>query len=74
MFSGAVRKAVDIATGAVGLITAPAQAEQLLVTEQADAVLLGREFLRSPYWPMLAAIELGVDLAWPDQYKRAKPV
>jgi 2,4-dienoyl-CoA reductase-like NADH-dependent reductase (Old Yellow Enzyme family) len=55
------------------LITAPTQAEQLLVTERADAVLLGREFLRSPYWPMFAAAELGVDLAWPDQYKRAKP-
>ena len=71
VFSDAIRKAVGIATGAVGLITAPTQAEQLLVTEQADAVLLGREFLRSPYWPMLAAAELGVDLAWPDQYKRA---
>lgn len=74
VFSDAIRKAVGIATGAVGLITAPAQAEQLLVTEQADAVLLGREFLRSPYWPMLAAAELGVDLTWPDQYKRAKPL
>ena len=73
VFSAAVRKTADIATGAVGLITAPAQAEQLLVTEQADAVLLGREFLRSPYWPMLAAAELGVDLAWPNQYKRSKP-
>jgi 2,4-dienoyl-CoA reductase-like NADH-dependent reductase (Old Yellow Enzyme family) len=73
VFSDAVRKAAGIATGAVGLITAPTQAEQLLVTERADAVLLGREFLRSPYWPMFAAAELGVDLAWPDQYKRAKP-
>ena len=74
VFSAAVRKAVGVETGAVGLITAPAQAEQVLVTGQADAVLLGREFLRSPYWPLLAAAELGVDLEWPDQYKRAKPV
>ena len=73
-FSAAVRKAVGIVTGAVGLITAPAQAEQILVTEQADAVLLGREFLRSPYWPLNAAAALGVDLEWPDQYKRAKPM
>ena len=73
VFSAAVRKASGIATGAVGLITAPAQAEQVLVTEQADAVLLGREFLRSPYWPLLAAAELGVTLEWPNQYKRAKP-
>jgi 2,4-dienoyl-CoA reductase-like NADH-dependent reductase (Old Yellow Enzyme family) len=74
VFSAAIRKAVGIATGAVGLITSPAQAEQVLVTEQADAVLLGREFLRTPYWPLLAAADLGVDLEWPDQYKRAKPV
>ena len=74
VFSAAIRKAVGIATGAVGLITSPAQAEQVLVTEQADAVLLGREFLRTPYWPLLAAADLGVDLEWPDPYKRAKPV
>jgi len=73
VFSAAVRKAVGIKTGAVGLITAPAQAEQVLVTEQADAVLLGREFLRSPYWPMTAAANLGVDLEWPNQYRLAKP-
>ena len=74
VFSAVIREAVGIATGAVGLITAPAQAEQVLVTGQADAVLLGREFLRTPYWPLLAAVDLGVDLEWPDQYKRAKPV
>ena len=74
VFSAAVRKAVGIETGAVGLITAPAQAEQVLVTEQADAVLLGREFLRSPYWPMTAAADLGVNLEWPNQYKLAKLV
>lgn len=51
-----------------------AHAEQVLVTGQADAVLLGREFLRSPYWPLLAAADLGVDLEWPDPYKRAKTV
>jgi 2,4-dienoyl-CoA reductase-like NADH-dependent reductase (Old Yellow Enzyme family) len=74
VFSAAIRNTVGLATGAVGLITAPAQAEQVLVTGQADAVLLGREFLRSPYWPMIAATALGVTLDWPDQYKRAKPV
>ena len=74
VFSAAVRNAIGMATGAVGLITAPAQAEQALRTEQADAVLLGREFLRSPYWPLFAAAELGVNLDWPDQYKRAKPM
>lgn len=73
VFSAAIRKAVGIKTGAVGLITSPAQAEHILVTGQADAVLLGRAFLRSPYWPMIAAADLAVDLDWPDQYKRAKP-
>ena len=73
VFAEAVRKDVGIETGAVGLITSPAQAEQVLVTGQADAILLGREFLRSPYWPLTAAADLGVDLEWPDQYKRAKP-
>ena len=74
VFSAEVRKAVGIITGAVGLITAPAQAEQVLVTGQADVILLGREFLRAPYWPLTAAADLGVDLEWPDQYKRAKPI
>ena len=62
-----------ITTGTVGLITSPIQAEQILSTELADAVLLGRKFLSDPYWPLNAAAELGVDLPWPDQYKRAKP-
>jgi 2,4-dienoyl-CoA reductase-like NADH-dependent reductase (Old Yellow Enzyme family) len=72
-FSAAIRRDVGIATGAVGLITAPEQAEQIVATEQADAVLIGREFLRDPYWPLHAATALGVNLAWPNQYKRAKP-
>lgn len=72
-FSAAIRREVGIATGTVGLITEPAQAEQIVATEQADAVLLGREFLRNPYWPLHAAKALGVDLPWPPQYKRAKP-
>ena len=73
-FADAIRRDVGIATGAVGLITSPVQAEQILATGQADAVLMGREFLSNPYWPLYAAYELGVDLPWPDQYKRARPV
>lgn len=72
-FSAAIRKAAGIATGAVGLITSPTQAEQVLVTGQADAVLMGRELLRSPYWPLFAAAKLGADLEWPEPYQRAKP-
>lgn len=71
-FAAAIRRQVDIATGAVGFITAPAQAEQIVATGQADAVLLARELLRDPYWPLHAASELGVDVPWPDQYLRAK--
>jgi 2,4-dienoyl-CoA reductase-like NADH-dependent reductase (Old Yellow Enzyme family) len=72
-FSAAIRRDAGIATGAVGLITEPAQAEQIVATEQADAVVMGREFLRNPYWPLYAAKALGLDLPWPPQYKRAKP-
>ncbi len=72
-FAAALRNEVQIATGAVGLITDPAQAEQIIVTGAADAVLLGREFLRDPYWPLHAAKTLDVDLPWPRQYLRAKP-
>ena len=71
-FSAAVRQQVGMPTGAVGLITEPAQAEQIISTGQADAVLLGREFLRDPYWPLHAARALGVDIPWPKQYERAK--
>jgi 2,4-dienoyl-CoA reductase-like NADH-dependent reductase (Old Yellow Enzyme family) len=73
-FSAAIRREAGIATGAVGLITSPVQAEQILGTGQADAVLMGREFLSSPYWPLKAAAALGVDLPWPVQYLRAKPI
>jgi 2,4-dienoyl-CoA reductase-like NADH-dependent reductase (Old Yellow Enzyme family) len=71
-FAAAVRQQAKIATGAVGLITEPVQAEQIVATGQADAVLLGRELLRDPYWPLHAAKELGVDISWPVQYERAK--
>ncbi|HWM86288.1 MAG TPA: hypothetical protein VNO33_10635, partial [Kofleriaceae bacterium] len=68
----AIRREAAIKTAAVGLITAPAQAETILATGQADAVCLARELLRDPYWPLRAARELGADIAWPDQYARAR--
>ena len=73
-FAAAVRRGAGIATGAVGLITEPAQAEQIVSTGQADAIMIGREFLRDPYWPLRAARSLGVDIPWPSQYQRAKPL
>jgi 2,4-dienoyl-CoA reductase-like NADH-dependent reductase (Old Yellow Enzyme family) len=58
---------------AVGLITAPAQADQVLVDRSADAVMLARELLRNPTWPLQAARTLGDDVPWPPQYERARP-
>jgi 2,4-dienoyl-CoA reductase-like NADH-dependent reductase (Old Yellow Enzyme family) len=71
-FAARIRAEAGIATGAVGYITEPAQAEQIVATGQADAVFLARQMLRDPYWPLHAAKALGVDLTWPDQYLRAK--
>jgi len=72
-FAAAIRREVGIPTGAVGYITDPVQAEQIVATGEADAVLMAREMLRSPYWPLHAAKALNVDLPWPNQYKLAKP-
>ncbi len=71
-FATAIRKEVGIATGTVGFITEPAQAEQIIANELADAVVLARELLRNPYWPLHAAKALGVKPPWPAQYLRAK--
>jgi 2,4-dienoyl-CoA reductase-like NADH-dependent reductase (Old Yellow Enzyme family) len=71
-FAERIRREVGIATGAVGLITTPAEAEAIVANEQADLVLLAREELRDPYFPLRAAHELGADVAWPVQYERAK--
>jgi 2,4-dienoyl-CoA reductase-like NADH-dependent reductase (Old Yellow Enzyme family) len=70
-FAEALRK-TGILTGAVGLITEPKQADDIIQNEQADMVILAREFLRDPYFPLRAAHELGVDVQWPVQYDRAK--
>ncbi len=70
-FAQAVRRDVGIATAAVGLITTAEQAEQIVANGQADVVLLGRELLRDPYWPLHAAQQLGHKVAPPLQYARA---
>lgn len=72
-FAQAIRSEAGIATGAVGLIVDASQAERIIATGQADVVLLARAMLRDPYWPLHAARALGVDVAWPNQYARAKP-
>ena len=72
-FAEAIRRDAGISTAAVGLITEPRQAEAIVAGGRADLVLLARELLRDPHWPLRAAGALGVDLEWPDQYARAKP-
>jgi 2,4-dienoyl-CoA reductase-like NADH-dependent reductase (Old Yellow Enzyme family) len=72
-FAEAVRERTGILTGAVGLITSREQAERIVREGKADAVLLAREFLRHPYWPLAAAREVGHPMAWPAQYLRAAP-
>ena len=69
-FANAVRKRVGLATGAVGLITTPEQAETILQAGSADLVLLGRVLLRDPYFPLRAAKALGVEAGVPPQYLR----
>jgi 2,4-dienoyl-CoA reductase-like NADH-dependent reductase (Old Yellow Enzyme family) len=71
-FAAAVR-AAGVPTGAVGMITDARQAEAIVAEGSADVVLLARELLRDPHWPLRAATELGVDGPWPDQYVRARP-
>jgi 2,4-dienoyl-CoA reductase-like NADH-dependent reductase (Old Yellow Enzyme family) len=71
-FAEAIRREAGIATGAVGLITEAEQANEIIATGKADVVLLAREMLRDPYWPLHAAKTLGVDVPWPIQYGRAK--
>ena len=72
-FAEQLRREAGILTGAVGMITSPVQAEHIMVTGQADAVVIAREFLRDPYWPLRAARELGQAISWPVQYLRAAP-
>jgi len=72
-FAATVRREAGIATGAVGMITRPEQAEQIVATGQADVVFMAREMLRDPYWPLHAAQALGAEAPWPDQYLRARP-
>jgi 2,4-dienoyl-CoA reductase-like NADH-dependent reductase (Old Yellow Enzyme family) len=70
-FADRIRRETGLATGAVGMITDPAQADQIIRTGQADVVLLARELLREPYWPLRAADELHHPGSWPVQYERA---
>jgi 2,4-dienoyl-CoA reductase-like NADH-dependent reductase (Old Yellow Enzyme family) len=71
-FAEAIRARTGVMTGAVGMITEPKQAEAIVAEGKADVVLLARELLRDPYWPLRAAQALGADVTWPVQYLRAR--
>jgi 2,4-dienoyl-CoA reductase-like NADH-dependent reductase (Old Yellow Enzyme family) len=72
-FAEHIRREADILTGTVGMITSPVQAEHIIATGQADAVIIARELLRDPYWPLRAARELAQPVSWAVQYLRAAP-
>jgi 2,4-dienoyl-CoA reductase-like NADH-dependent reductase (Old Yellow Enzyme family) len=73
-FAARIKREAEIATGAVGLITEPAQADAIIREGRADLVLLARQLLREPSWPLRAAHELAQDTPelWPRQYLRAR--
>ena len=71
-FAAAIKNGAPILTSAVGMITDPHQANKIIESGQADAVMLAREFLRNPRWPLHAAQVLGVDIKWPIQIDRGK--
>jgi 2,4-dienoyl-CoA reductase-like NADH-dependent reductase (Old Yellow Enzyme family) len=71
-FAENIKKSTGILTGAVGLITTSQEANNIIEENKADVVLLAREFLRDPYFPLRAAMELGIETSWPVQYERAK--
>jgi 2,4-dienoyl-CoA reductase-like NADH-dependent reductase (Old Yellow Enzyme family) len=72
-FAARIRREAEIPTAAVGMITDPLQANAIVAQGEADLVLLAREFLRDPYWPLHAAAALGLSASWPPQYLRAAP-
>lgn len=72
-FAARIRREAGIATAAVGLITEPAQANEIIARGEADFVFLARAMLRDPYWALHAAAALGEQASWPRQYLRAAP-
>lgn len=70
-FAARIRRETGVCTAAVGLITDAQQAEETIRDGRADMVLLARQLLRDPYWPLRAAKQLGADQPWPLQYQRA---
>lgn len=72
-FAKQIRRQTGVPTAAVGMITEPMQADQIIRNGEADLVVMAREFLRDPYWPLHAAAAVHQEISWPKQYERAKP-
>jgi 2,4-dienoyl-CoA reductase-like NADH-dependent reductase (Old Yellow Enzyme family) len=72
-FAGKVKRETGITTGAIGLISDPNQAEDIIASGKADYVSLARAMLFNPRWPWHAAVALGADLKYPPQYERSAP-
>ena len=72
-FAERVKREVGIATGAVGLISDPLQAESVVAEGKADFVAMARAFLFNPRWAWHAAITLGAEMRYPPQYERCSP-
>jgi 2,4-dienoyl-CoA reductase-like NADH-dependent reductase (Old Yellow Enzyme family) len=72
-FAERIRRDAGVMTSAVGLIDTKEQVQEILAKKQADLVLMAREFLRDPYWPLRAAREMKQPVGWPVQYLRAAP-
>ncbi len=73
VFAAQIKAAVEVLTAAVGLISTPQHAEQVLQSDQADLIFIARESLRNPNFPLYAAHVLGETISWPEQYERARP-
>ena len=71
-FAEKVRKEAGILTAAVGMITTAKQCEEILEQQKADLIIMARQLLREPYFPLHAAHDMNVELTWPDQYERAQ--
>ncbi len=71
-FAEQIRCQASVATAAVGLITRPELADEIVRNGRADLVALGRELLRHPYWPLDSARALGHEIEWPQQYRLAR--
>jgi NADPH2 dehydrogenase len=71
-FAEIIKERTGLPVIAGGLITAPDMAEEIVQNNRAELIFLGRELLRNPYWPLMAANELKAQTAWPEQYERGK--